>query len=745
MQNLTNFINDPISIISNHVISGKLDWASLIDIIKKSLVVVGIKFLFDNFQKYFSENYKKINIIKFITHVLTIFKMKKLTLIKNSELTDIEKNVKLNYNDICKLIGTDIMKNEGYTLKFLYNSIVLIYSGDGVLDFYTLNNIFQKKLTNDYKLKPIVEFSSIETEYKVLYCDSKRETDLSGGKNDKKLEYKWITPNWIHLYLNNDKNAHIINMVSEFVINTYDTHDFGTTGFIINSPPGYGKTTILDELYYQKNINLILKINFMNFINYPDTFESLIRNFVCTYPCKSSTDFWLITFDEIDKWLPLWCDNRTKIWMFDNKISSSCINEIKEYKKDIYFEFYNTLQRLLDGEIIIKISRLILFLFTNNSESMWLYKNNHHEALLTRLIVLELEPCNKYHITTHLKSTFSTIKKCREMRGLVYEYDESIFDTIRNDIQIPFRDYKNIIKKNNYNVHKIITEINSYQLKIPYMSKQNLISSVHDFNQEKKHLSPNKQSKNTGQHSHESLHYIKSPETLGPKVQNAVLVSDPGFDENILLQIEKLANDKYLTYGKELLDLLGYFNNYCNSIEINLKDLKTYSYDKYEDFKEKITSLRSNVELDMDLNKFLKSYDENCYSYFICYDPNENIKIIYIVMDSKILFKLNFDNNIVQYYIFYEYDTVINYIHYKENKPVFRCYYKDNRLNSFISYISNVIISITIVSGCSYIDNIKSSYGIKGFHLNKNNSIKYLTQGSKCINYDEYGIQINAE
>ena len=85
-------------------------------------------------------------------------------------------------------------------------------------------------------------------------------------------------------------------------------------------------------------VNTILKINMMNFVNYPDDFEAIITKIICPYPTKSDNEIWLICFDELDKWKNLWTLNQVKHYINTNKHVTK--DKLASYIESLNNNFY---------------------------------------------------------------------------------------------------------------------------------------------------------------------------------------------------------------------------------------------------------------------------------------------------------------------------------------------------------------------------------------------------------------------
>ena len=409
------------------LLNGKLNKQELINYGLKGLLVVTFKILYDNIQKWITSNIKLDDCRKLITWILMILGL------KNGEITEVLTTQKLNSYSLSSFFNVmDIKKEQGFFIKFIYGILTLVDSSEGKMEFFSVRSSFKQSFLDEHKLQVATKVTSIETDYKVLILN----IIYTDGKEPTK-EYKWVKPSWITSLFDYEKNREFIEMIREFVTNTIDTEDYGATAFMVDSPPGVGKTTIQDLIYREKLVNTILRINMMNFVSCDDDFETIIRKVVCSFPCKSSNEIWAISIDEIDKWLPEWVQYKVRL-MFSLKENMDQ-DQIRNFIINLYHEFYISLQRLLDCELITKIPRLIIKFYVNNGNSIWIHSNEHHDALKSRIINLKFDYCNAEDVERYLHLVFEKIKVTRISRGEQFSYDDNLLNNIQSDIKISFR------------------------------------------------------------------------------------------------------------------------------------------------------------------------------------------------------------------------------------------------------------------------------------------------------------------
>ena len=208
----------------------------------------------------------------------------------------------------------------------------------------------------------------------------------------------------------------------------------------------------MDILFQKNKINVMQKINMMNFIDYDATFESIINTFIVSVDSKSDNEVRLLCFDEIDKWNKLYKVSKIKAKITSEK-KPMTVNQIREYIQELDNDFYKTLQRLIDGEMLPNISRLIIMFFTNNGESIWDNIPDDLQSVKHRFTYFNFGYCNKKDVVAYLEMMY---------KRLSIKIDQNIYIPIPLNINISFRKLKSMIILCSYDIDEIISRLKSY-------------------------------------------------------------------------------------------------------------------------------------------------------------------------------------------------------------------------------------------------------------------------------------------
>lgn len=196
----------------------------------------------------------------------------------------------------------------------------------------------------------------------------------------------------------------------------------------------------------------MFKLNMMNFIDYADNFETIINKNITTVDVKSDNEVRLICFDEIDKWNKLRKPGliKSKLSIIKKPMTTA---EIKEYLQELDNEFYKSLQRLIDGELIPNVTRLIIMFFTNNGQSIWDNLPDDLQSVKHRFTNFDFGYCDKKDVVSYLVMMY---------KKLNIIIDEKLYDEIPESISISYRKLKMIIILCSYEITDIISKLKVY-------------------------------------------------------------------------------------------------------------------------------------------------------------------------------------------------------------------------------------------------------------------------------------------
>ena len=466
-------VPDVATVTTQMIFQSGLSKDKLTDLGKKMLLAFLAKWAYDNINRivgYVTSSQLRLNIILLVLRLLCFSKLK---LKKDNDIVEVTTGTKIDQTKLQILLDiVDIKKDTSHFVHKICNHWVLVDNRDNEMHLYSSIQLCDKFI-NEYKL-PTLTHDTIITQYKVL--TSITSVNIINGNNDTKdVNFSWTNPTRVTKLINSG-NDDFFDMLSTFTVKSLKLEDTATQAYVINGPAGVGKTTIVDRINKMNIVNTILKINMMNFVNHPDDFEAIITKIICPFPAKSDNEIWLICFDEIDKWKNLWLLMCAKNYMELNK---KCTKEqLSSYIESLNNNFYNTLQRFIDGEILTKVPRLIVMFFTNNGNSLWYNLPPDYEAVKDRFVFFELDYCNYDNVISHLRLMYNKLDE--------YTDDfEIAFKTVPPAIKISYRKLKQLCVASLYKrdtiVNKLqqykniptITNVDNYQLNLDLLSHDN--------------------------------------------------------------------------------------------------------------------------------------------------------------------------------------------------------------------------------------------------------------------------------
>lgn len=410
-----------------------------VELRKKIIIMLFFKLVYENLSK-FSIDPQFIKLTLFNT--LSTCKQP-LRLIKDSQITlnDNDKSIKMDSVLLGNLLGIDVRNYVGTNIKLLLSHLTMINATERFIEILYINKDFKEKFINKCKLEEVVT-NKIVTEYKILTKQT---------ANDK-TTFSLVKPARITEHYDEAKDHEFFEMIETFITNSEILRDIATQSYLINGPSGTGKSTIIDILYHKHKINMIIKLNMMNFIEQDYDFEKIIEQVIKPVESRVENELRLLCFDEIDKWRNNFRINQLHKYVEESEDYKSP-EELKQYLQKLDDKFYTTLQRLIDGEIL-NIPRLIIMFFTNNGETLWDGMTADFESVKARFTMLEFDYCNKAIIISYLRMMYHKLK---------VTVDSRYYDAIKDDIKITYRKLKALINLKNYDIKKIVNELNQYE------------------------------------------------------------------------------------------------------------------------------------------------------------------------------------------------------------------------------------------------------------------------------------------
>jgi len=414
-----------ISIIANKILNGvNPDW---VDVRKKIILLLFIKLVYDNLTKFYLDPslFKSIFLmfLQRFSYRLQIQENGPEYLCSDEKLDPrmIEKH--LNISSVSQGIT--------YFRNVVSQFVIVVKTGLLIEIFYPWSG-FEQRFIEKCRLQNITE---IITKYQIV--------SVNGPK------IAWIVPNRINNLLDECKHADFIQAIETFATNSAILGDIATQAYIINGPSGVGKSTVIDILYRKNIFHIILKLNMMNFINFDHDFEEIIDKTLKQVSVKTANEIRLVCFDEIDKWRNHWKIRMVRKYITETKKYQSP-EQLKQYSQELDNKFYNTFQRLIDGELL-NVPRLVVMCFTNNGETIWNGLTADYVSVRERFNLLEFDYCRVDEVISYLKLMFRKLGKTFNQH-------------IRSDLVISYRKLKALIVLANYQPEIIAQRLNQVEI-----------------------------------------------------------------------------------------------------------------------------------------------------------------------------------------------------------------------------------------------------------------------------------------
>ena len=475
-------VPDVATITTQMIFQTGLNRGNMADLTKKILMAFAAKYVYDNINKIGAHLFSDQTRLMMVLSIMRLLRCCRLKFKKeNNELVEELSSVKLDQTRLqLALDSLDIKKDLKHGLYKLCGHWCLVHNSENQLNLYHLSADFKQQFLDSYRLSAVVG-NSITTQYKMLTMSyngnggdggsnstsssSGSSNSTSGSSSYNTMNFSWSNPVKTTKTFN-DTHSDFFTMVSTFTVKSLKLKDTATQAYVINGPAGVGKTTIVDRLAAMNIINTVLKINMMNFVNYSEDFEAILNKIVCPFPVKSDNEIWLIVFDELDKWKNLWLLNRAREFVTANgNIANSSFtvtfDKLVNYLESLNNNFYNTLQRFIDGEILTKVPRLVVMALTNNGNSLWQLSVGDkvyglpadYEAIKDRFVFFELDFCGHDEVVSYLKMQYTVLEE---------DYDQRLLSKIPSTIKISHRKLKQMCTYNLYDLHRIVDSLQRY-------------------------------------------------------------------------------------------------------------------------------------------------------------------------------------------------------------------------------------------------------------------------------------------
>jgi len=269
-----------------------------------------------------------------------------------------------------------------------------------------------------------------------------------------------------------------------------DAMEFSKLPFCVNfdGPPGTGKTTFGSYIASCGLFDRIMVCNMVQAsqLNFQDLIVNIDRQLTTTAPKEKKTptdaESVLLILDEIDKWLESYITNQiqkrreeasTKKQIQDGKSPATIIEGVEkmtvaeedEKKMHLKTEFLDQLYRLIEGTLLSETRRHVIIFNTNHFDRLFENVDKRFEAYRDRFSKYKFEQINKQEIIsyfTHYKSKLQSYnpcdinpeKKVLAERGvrMLCSYDDSVYNSIPENILITYRQLYKILRYNRFNV-----------------------------------------------------------------------------------------------------------------------------------------------------------------------------------------------------------------------------------------------------------------------------------------------------
>jgi len=467
-------VPDVATVTTQMIFQSGLTRSNVADLGKKILLAFVAKYAYDNINKIVGSIFSAKTRLTLLLFLLRLLRCSKLRLMKAAnELVDELTATKLDQTHLqLDLDSLNIKSDIKHGIFKLCDHWCLVDNRDNQMFIYSLSEMFNQLFLTNYKL-PVAN-SNIVTQYKLLVMsyntnssDSGKVVATSNGNTNTTTTNNDINFNWSNptraLGMVNETNNDFFKMMSTFVKKSLKLRDSATQAYIINGPAGVGKTTVVERLAAMNIVNTVLKLNMMNFVNYNEDFEVILNKIVCPFPVKSDNEIWVIVFDEIDKWKNLWLLNRAREFMTTTPTTNDKLtnDRLSEYLISLNNNFYNSLQRFIDGEILVKVPRLVVIFLTNHGETLWQLKANSkvyplpadYEAVKDRFVFFELDFCGYKEVVSYLRLMYATLEE---------DYDEQLLLQIPTGIKISHRKLRQLRDTKMYQLDAIVSALQDY-------------------------------------------------------------------------------------------------------------------------------------------------------------------------------------------------------------------------------------------------------------------------------------------
>jgi len=468
-------VPDVATVTTQMIFQSGLTRSNITELAKKILMAFAAKYIYDNINKIGGYIFSARTRLAVLLFILKLLRCNKLLLRKEAnELVEELSSIKLDQTRLqSALDGFDLKKDCKHGFYKLCDYWCLVDNYDNQLIIYSLSPNFNQRFLVDYKL-PVVT-STIATQYKVLIVNySGSKVTVAGSNNGANISgsndvnFSWSNPTRTTGMVN-DTHSDFFKMVACFVSKSHKLKDSATQAYVINGPVGVGKTTVVERIASMNIVNTILKVNMMNFVNHSEDLEAILNKIICPFPVKSDSETWLIVFDEIDKWKNLWLANKAREFVMANGSSNGSLNnntkvvaeQLLDYLISLNNNFYNTLQRFIDGEILTKVPRLLVMFLTNHGDTLWQLTVSgkvyslpaDYRSVKDRFVSLELDFCGYKEVVSYLKLMYATLEE---------DYNMELLQQIPADIKISHRTLWQIRNVNMFKLDAIVAALQQH-------------------------------------------------------------------------------------------------------------------------------------------------------------------------------------------------------------------------------------------------------------------------------------------
>jgi hypothetical protein len=235
-------------------------------------------------------------------------------------------------------------------------------------------------------------------------------------------------------------------------------------GILVDGEPGLGKTKFADYMYETEYVHNIVRMD-MTTVKHLD-FDHIIKNIYSEGHFVKST---MYVIDELDKYLQYRID--TTYYEMKDKYNSDDKKDKKNDKNDKKKMIYTKKEHVHRTKLNFLYSLLsilekdglscpcVIMFCSNNFDSIFEgIDNKHFVSLKKRFMQFRFDRCGRYELIEYLRFYNDKFIDTEFYEKEFHKYA----NTIKNNINIPYRDLNHITIKKAYNIRRIVKALNKW-------------------------------------------------------------------------------------------------------------------------------------------------------------------------------------------------------------------------------------------------------------------------------------------